>query len=294
MSRGITPCHPIIAGKNQARTAIRMVVVPHAESRNNRFLSIGGCTVVEKIDLASNGLKKDKRIGLLRPYLENNDFIIFNNPLIAPESPSHHLFHPTSFPIHELSHCLTYSQLQLHCSLAVRSHLLPVQSGIVFQLSLSRFLTTLPSSTFNDFNCFYPKRPSTQRLQFYSTRSQKSLRCLRPRSRSSDLCIRKEVCWIVFNITEYLHKGPDVYDVKNLPRFSKPIHNQDMACEEDVTGELLNPFRIRNRNERPTRMSKMMFEPHVASLLRRRISAFHGKDAVLLLPLSWVVCAISW
>lgn len=67
-----------------------------------------------------------------------------------------------------------------------------------------------------------------------------ALPCLRSLLSSSDRQIRKEVCWIVSNITESSHQVQDVLDADILPPLLKLLDNQDSACREDATWVLFN------------------------------------------------------
>lgn len=67
-----------------------------------------------------------------------------------------------------------------------------------------------------------------------------ALPCLRALLSSSDRGIRKEVCWIVSNITESSHQVQDVLDADILPPLLKLLENQDAACREDATWVLFN------------------------------------------------------
>lgn len=67
-----------------------------------------------------------------------------------------------------------------------------------------------------------------------------ALPCLRALLSSSDRQIRKEVCWIVSNITESSHQVQDVLDADILPPLLKLLDNQDGACREDATWVLFN------------------------------------------------------
>ncbi|CAN8071823.1 unnamed protein product [Agarophyton chilense] len=67
-----------------------------------------------------------------------------------------------------------------------------------------------------------------------------ALPCLRSLLFSSDRQIRKEVCWIVSNITESSHQVQDVLDADILPPLLKLLDNQDGACREDATWVLFN------------------------------------------------------
>lgn len=67
-----------------------------------------------------------------------------------------------------------------------------------------------------------------------------ALPCLRALLSSSDRGIRKEVCWIVSNITESSHQVQDVLDADILPPLLKLLDNQDTACREDATWVLFN------------------------------------------------------
>eukprot|EP00178_Gracilaria_changii_P023792 TRINITY_DN718_c0_g1_i1.p1 TRINITY_DN718_c0_g1~~TRINITY_DN718_c0_g1_i1.p1 ORF type:complete len:2019 (+),score=268.01 TRINITY_DN718_c0_g1_i1:1349-7405(+) len=67
-----------------------------------------------------------------------------------------------------------------------------------------------------------------------------ALPCLRALLSSSDRQIRKEVCWIVSNITESSHQVQDVLDADILPPLLKLLDNQDAACREDATWVLFN------------------------------------------------------
>lgn len=67
-----------------------------------------------------------------------------------------------------------------------------------------------------------------------------ALPCLRALLASSDRGIRKEVCWIVSNITESSHQVQDVLDADILPPLLHLLDNQDTACREDATWVLFN------------------------------------------------------
>lgn len=67
-----------------------------------------------------------------------------------------------------------------------------------------------------------------------------ALPCLRALLASADRGIRKEVCWIVSNITESSHQVQDVLDADILPPLLKLLDNQDAACREDATWVLFN------------------------------------------------------
>lgn len=67
-----------------------------------------------------------------------------------------------------------------------------------------------------------------------------ALPCLRALLSSADRGIRKEVCWIVSNITESSHQVQDVLDADILPPLLKLLDNQDAACREDATWVLFN------------------------------------------------------
>lgn len=67
-----------------------------------------------------------------------------------------------------------------------------------------------------------------------------ALPCLRALLSSADRSIRKEVCWIVSNITESSHQVQDVLDADILPPLLKLLDNQDAACREDATWVLFN------------------------------------------------------
>ncbi len=67
-----------------------------------------------------------------------------------------------------------------------------------------------------------------------------ALPCLRALLASADRSIRKEVCWIVSNITESSHQVQDVLDADILPPLLKLLDNQDAACREDATWVLFN------------------------------------------------------
>ena len=67
-----------------------------------------------------------------------------------------------------------------------------------------------------------------------------ALPCLRALLASADRGIRKEVCWIVSNITESSHQVQDVLDADILPPLLKLLDSQDAACREDATWVLFN------------------------------------------------------
>lgn len=76
-----------------------------------------------------------------------------------------------------------------------------------------------------------------------------ALPCLRALLSSSDRGIRKEVCWIVSNITESSHQVQDVLDADILPPLLKLLDNQDTACREDATWVLFNLSSNRDPNQ---------------------------------------------
>lgn len=76
-----------------------------------------------------------------------------------------------------------------------------------------------------------------------------ALPCLRALLSSSDRGIRKEVCWIVSNITESSHQVQDVLDADILPPLLKLLDNQDAACREDATWVLFNLSSNRDPNQ---------------------------------------------
>lgn len=76
-----------------------------------------------------------------------------------------------------------------------------------------------------------------------------ALPCLRALLSSSDRGIRKEVCWIVSNITESSHQVQDVLDADILPPLLKLLENQDTACREDATWVLFNLSSNRDPNQ---------------------------------------------
>eukprot|EP00177_Eucheuma_denticulatum_P002987 GFKZ01005374.1.p1 GENE.GFKZ01005374.1~~GFKZ01005374.1.p1 ORF type:complete len:2130 (-),score=277.76 GFKZ01005374.1:64-6453(-) len=76
-----------------------------------------------------------------------------------------------------------------------------------------------------------------------------ALPCLRALLSSGDRGIRKEVCWIVSNITESSHQVQDVLDADILPPLLKLLDNQDAACREDATWVLFNMSSNRDPNQ---------------------------------------------
>lgn len=76
-----------------------------------------------------------------------------------------------------------------------------------------------------------------------------ALPCLRALLSSADRGIRKEVCWIVSNITESSHQVQDVLDADILPPLLKLLDNQDAACREDATWVLFNLSSNRDPNQ---------------------------------------------
>lgn len=76
-----------------------------------------------------------------------------------------------------------------------------------------------------------------------------ALPCLRALLSSQDRGIRKEVCWIVSNITESSHQVQDVLDADILPPLLKLLDSQDAACREDATWVLFNLSSNRDPNQ---------------------------------------------